>query len=184
MEHAAYGGKFPHEGKTVGVRVAVVDNNRQVQLLRERELIAQHPLLEVPRRVLLPMVIQSDLADGDDLRLPRPSAERRKALLRVGRTVLRMPADGGVDMGIFFRQLHRAAGGLRIAARVEDQPHAVFGHGCEQRAAVGVKRLVVIVRVGIENHQSLLMAREAADLPLPLKHISTALRPRGSCRPP
>ena len=49
------------------------------------------------------------------------------------------------------RQLHRAAGGLQITARVEDQPHAVFGHGGEQRLTVGVKRLVVVVRVGVKN---------------------------------
>ena len=62
-----------------------------------------------------------------------------------------MPADGGVDVRIGPRQLHRTAGGLRIAAGVKDQPHAVFGHGGEQRLAVGIERLVVVVRVGVKN---------------------------------
>ena len=152
MEHTAHSGKFLHDGKTVGVRLAVVHDDGKVQLLRQRELIAQHPLLKLPRRVLLPVVIQPDLADGNDLRLPRPRAERVQTVLRVGRAVLGMPADGGVDARIGPRQLHRAAGGLQITARVEDQPHAVFGHGGEQRLTVGVKRLVVVVRVGVEDH--------------------------------
>ena len=62
-----------------------------------------------------------------------------------------MPADGGVDVRIGPRQLHRAAGGAQIAAGVEDQPHAVFGHGGEQRLTVGIERLVVVVRVGVKN---------------------------------
>ena len=62
-----------------------------------------------------------------------------------------MPADGGVDVRIGPRQLHRAAGGLQITARVEDPSHAVFGHGGEQRLTVGIERLVVVMRVGVKN---------------------------------
>ena len=151
MEHTAHSGKFLHDGKTVSVRLAVMKNDRHIQLLRERELIAQHPLLKLSRRVLFPVVVQPDLADGNDLRLPRPRAERVQTVLRVGRAVLGMPADGGVDVRIGPRQLHRTAGGLRIAAGVEDQPHAVFGHGGEQRLTVGIERLVVVMRVGVKN---------------------------------
>ena len=39
MEHTAHSGKFLHDGKTVGVRLAVVHDDGEVQLLRQRELI-------------------------------------------------------------------------------------------------------------------------------------------------
>ena len=92
MEHTAHSGKFLHDGKTVGVRLAVVHDDGEVQLLRQRELIAQYPLLKLSRRVLLPVVVQPDLADGNDLRLPRPRAERVQTVLREGRAALGMPA--------------------------------------------------------------------------------------------
>ena len=62
-----------------------------------------------------------------------------------------MPADGGVDVGILFRDLHRAARRFKVAAGVDDQPHAVFGHGREQFLTVSVERLVIVVGVGVKN---------------------------------
>ena len=40
---------------------------------------------------------------------------------------------------------------VEVAAGVDDQPHAVFGHGGEQFLAVSVERLVIVVGVGIKN---------------------------------
>ena len=59
--------------------------------------------------------------------------------------------------GILFRDLHRAARGIQVAARVDDQPHAVFGHGREQCLAVSDERLIVIMGVGVKNQDSFLL---------------------------
>ena len=48
--------------------------------------------------------------------------------------------------------IDRAARGIQVAARVDDQPHAVFGHGREQFLAVSVERLIVIMGVTVKNH--------------------------------
>ena len=133
------------------MRGAVVHDDGERKLLRERELRAEDLLLPLPRRVLLPVVIKADLADGNDFRTLRPRTQRVEALSRVGCAVFRVPAHGGVDVGVFLRELHRAARGIKVAAGVDDQPHAVFGHGREQFLAVSVERLVVVVGVGIKD---------------------------------
>ena len=151
VEHAAHIRELLYDGKRVGVRVAVVHDDGERKLLRERELRAEDLLLPLFRRVLLPVVVKADLANGDDFRTLRPLPQRVEVLARVGRAVFRVPAHGGVDMRVFLRELHRAARRFEVAAGVDDQPHAVFGHGREQFLAVSVKRLVIIVGVGIKD---------------------------------
>ena len=61
---------------------------------------------------------------------------------------------GGVHVGIALSQRHRRGGGLHRTAGVDDQPHIALRHGGQHRVPVGVKGLVVVVGVGIEEHQS------------------------------
>ena len=68
VEHARHPRELANDGHRVGVGVAVVDDNREGQLLRKRHLAAQHVLLQLARGIFRPVVVQPDLADGDDLR--------------------------------------------------------------------------------------------------------------------
>ena len=65
---------LPHDGEAVLVGLPVVDDHRQLQLQRQLQLAAEHHLLKLPRGIVLPVVVQADLADqidfaepGDDL---------------------------------------------------------------------------------------------------------------------
>ena len=118
MEHAAHRGELLHDGKAVRVRIAVMDNNREIQLLRERKLGAEHLLLKLPRRILLPVVVQPDLPDGNDLRIPCHLTKNIKVRGRVRRTVLRVIADGGVDARILRGKRDRLFRGHNVAAGV------------------------------------------------------------------
>ena len=151
VEHAAHPGKFLHDGKAVRVRLTVVDDDGKVKLAREGELRAEHRLLEFLRRVLLPVIVQPDLPDGDDLRVLREPAQDVEIGVCVRRAVFGMIADGGVDVRILFRQRNRRAGAFQIAAGIEDQSHAVFRHGGKQRFAVGVELRIIVMRMSIEN---------------------------------
>ena len=63
-----------------------------------------------------------------------------------------------VDVRVLLRNRHRGAGGFKVAAGIDDQPHTVLGHGGEQFAAIRVELLVVIMRVCIKDqcHQHIL----------------------------
>ena len=52
----------------VRMRIAVVHDNRKVQLTRQLHLAGKYNLLPRARaRVLLPVIVKADLADGADL---------------------------------------------------------------------------------------------------------------------
>ena len=90
MEHPPHPGELPDNGHAVLVGLPVVDDDRQVQLLRQGQLGPEHRLLPLPGRVVLPVVVQSDLPDGHhlgaglgqrpDLLQPVPPHSRRSRL--------------------------------------------------------------------------------------------------------
>lgn len=100
MEHAGDIGEFPHDGEGVGVGLPIVDDHRQLKLPRQRQLAAEHLLLEFPRRVLLPVVIQPDLADGHHLGLLRQGTQGRQIVVGAAAAVLGMDAHRRVDVGV------------------------------------------------------------------------------------
>ena len=86
----------------VGVGIAVMDNNRQLQLARQLHLTGENNLLPCARMLfLLPVIIQTDLSDGTDTRLAlRERADfiqcPRPAIL----DILRMKADRSINKRI------------------------------------------------------------------------------------
>ena len=157
VEHAPEAGELTDEGEAVSMGVPVVNDHRQVQLRRQRQVTAQHLLLVLLRGILRPVVVQPDLPDGDGLRMLCQLPQGIDVPGDKGRAVLRMPAHRGVNVGISLRQRHRGTGGIHIAAGVDNQSHPVFRHGGEQLAAVRVELLVVIMGMCIKNecHKSL-----------------------------
>ena len=89
---------FLEDGERVAVGVAVVDADGHVQLTREVELADEDAALEfAPFRILFPVIVEADLADGDDLWHVRPA--REDVVLARGhlKGFLRMDADAGVE---------------------------------------------------------------------------------------
>ena len=133
--------------------VAVVDDNREGQLLRKRHLAAQHVLLQLARGIFRPVVVQPDLAHGaetcDALGRGREVTFGERQLLAPVRVVVHR---GGVQSH------HRDALPRVAAAEVEQRPVAFGVYAREQQVlharrrgagqclfAVGVERRIVQV---------------------------------------
>ena len=85
MEHAAQAWIIAHDAQTVAVCLPVVDDDREIQLQRQLQLRAQHDLLRRLRGGI-PVIVQTDLADGDGARGRRSTVagihdERNAALM-------------------------------------------------------------------------------------------------------
>ena len=154
MEHAGDGGKFLDDGQAVPVGLPVMDDYRQIQLLRQRQLLAEYHLLEVSGGIFRPVVVQPDLADGRHLRLRQQLPQRRQIGVLKARAVLRVDACGGVHMAVPLCQRRRGAGGGQVTARIQHQLHPGFRQRGQHRVPVAVKAAVVIVGVGIKNRHT------------------------------
>ena len=154
MEHAGDGGKFLDDGKTVPVGFPIMDDHRQIQLHRQCQLLAEYRLLKRSGRIVLPVVVQSDLPDSHHLGLLQKLTQLRQILVLEAVAVLRMDAHGGVHMRVPFRQLCRRMGGGQVASRVQHQSHASPRHGGKERIPVAVKAVRVIMGMGIKNRHN------------------------------
>ena len=154
MEHAGDGGKFLDDGKTVTVGFPIMDDHRQIQLRRQCQLLAEYRLLKRSGRIVLPVVVQSDLPDGHHLGPLQKLPQFRQVLVLEAVAVLRVDAHGGVHMRVPFRQLCRRTGGGQVASRVQHQPHAAPRHGGKERIPVAVKAVRVIMGMGIKNRHN------------------------------
>ena len=103
MKHPPRRRILPHDGKTVPVRLPIVDNHRQIQLYRQFDLTAEYHLLKFARRILFPVIIQPDFPHRHDFRLSAQAADFRKFRLSRSGAVLRMQSHGGIDMRILCR---------------------------------------------------------------------------------
>ena len=161
MEHAPQSGVSLHDGQRVAVSLAVVDDHRQVQLQRQLQLGPEHLLLEVAGRVLRPVVVKADLTDGHHLGFPRHPPQRVHVLRHKVAAVLRMDAHGGVHMGVPRRQIDSRLRGRQRAAGGDHQTVK----GGKHRVTVGVKGLVVIMGVGVEQrHTSCTLPMEVSSM--------------------
>ena len=149
MEHAAQPRIVAHDAQAVAVRLAVMHDDRQIQLECKLQLRAEHPLL-LCLCGCVPVIVQPDLADGADLRLRRQRADVRKAAVRPAAGLLRMPADGGIDKIV---RLCQRDGALRRDAAVAGVYHerdAAVMYSAQHLVAVGIELSAVVMRVGVK----------------------------------
>ena len=149
MEHAAQARIVAHNAQAVAVRLPVVDDDREIQLQRQLQLRAQHDLLRCLRGGI-PVIVQTDLADGADLGLRRQRADLLQTVVRPAGGFLRVPADGGIDEIIFLCDGDGARGRRSTVAGIHDERNAALMHGAQHLFAVGVELSAVVVCVGIE----------------------------------
>ena len=80
-------------------------------------------------------------------------------LLQVGQAgplqVLRVESGGEVEIAVPLRQVPALPGALQIAAGADHQVHPPLRQGGQQGVPVGVKGVVIVVGVGIEDHKGL-----------------------------
>ena len=100
MHHAGDFGVLRHDAKGILVRLPVVDDDRQMKVAGKRHLRAEAGRLR--RRIVLAVVIvEPDLADGDDLGVLGHGGDliEPAAVLHIVCRVGGMHADGGADEG-------------------------------------------------------------------------------------
>ena len=139
----------PDDVHCVRVRFAFVDDDGQAERLSQLKLLLESDDLPRPRHVLI-VIIQSDFPDGADLRVGAQAAvDVQQPAVHAG-GIVRVAAHGGIDEGIFMRQLHTVFGGGQIAAHVHDRP--LLCQRGEDLPAVGVKAPVVQMGVRVKIH--------------------------------
>lgn len=171
VEHPPDPGEFPHHCQTVGVGLPVVDDHRQVQLLRQGHLVPEDPPLVFPGGILLPVVVQADLPDGHHPGVLRPLPEEVQLRRVVRGAVLRMVAHGGIEEGPGAGQRHRRAGGGDVAPGIHRQGDAPPDQPRQNGLPVPVKLLRIVVRVGVKEHGGQLRTISAIT-------AAAAIRPR------
>ena len=164
MEHPTHPGELADGLQAVGVGIPVVDDDRQVQLLRQGELIPEYPLLMLPGRVFLPVVVQPDFPDGNHLWLLCQRLYGLQLRRFIIRAVLRVKPHGGIEEGETPGQFHRGLRAGDVAARVHHQGDPSLRQARQRCLPVRVELLRVIVGMGVKKHQetSLKTGRPAA----------------------
>ena len=155
MIHAVDTRKFLDNRKAVGVRIAVMDDDRHRQTLRQCHLCAERRLLFLARRRRLrrlfdPIVIQTDLADRLNLVLVRQPFDLLHILHAPSQCIFRMNSHRGIDMRIDVRQPNGHLRRFNIASRVDNQTDTILRHGAQQVIAVLIKPVVIVMGMGIK----------------------------------
>ena len=96
MEHALHVREFIDDAQPVLMRLALMDDDGHGELLRQRHLQAEGPLLHIPRGILI-VIVQADLADGLHARVFTQLAVDGDPRLVHLRGVVRVAAHGGPD---------------------------------------------------------------------------------------
>ena len=155
MKDAPDIGILLHNGQAVQMRLTVVDDDRQTTASSHAHLCAEDFLLTAAlARVFAPVIIQTDLTDGLDLRMLGHLLDLfetvRDLLIGHALNIFRVITDCRVHERIALGVGNRLAAGFRVTAGIEDQLHAVSRHGREQRVAILVKPAIVIMCVCIK----------------------------------
>ena len=133
------------------MRVAIVNDDRQVQLDPQLHEATKNFLLNVPRAVVV-VVIETDLTDGDDffLRL-RPCFDLREIFFRHRRGQVRMHAHRAIKRGVLFRQRQRLRAGFPVFGG-NDHMLDRFQYVGDHFLAIVLKFFIVKMGMRIEQH--------------------------------
>ena len=133
-------------------------------MTREIELAHEDPALQGALFfVLLPVVIETDFADGDDLFHFRPRGKTVVIFRRHRTRLFRMYADGRIDGFMPVGKSDAAGGGLDAVAHREDLHDAGRSSALDHSAAVVCKLFGIEMCMGIHklHHFTLLPAAAA-----------------------
>ena len=117
-------------------------------LLRKCHLIAEDAVLHIARRMIV-VVVETDLAPGDDFGMLRQPGQVSQMLLRYLLRFVGMDADGGVNPIMMFGKWQRGIELLRSGARADGEEcrHACRAGAIEHGFAVFGELREVDVRV-------------------------------------
>ena len=116
------------------------------------------PLDGTDLRVLLPVIVEPDLADRDDLGVLCPCEELRPLPIRQYACVLGMDADGGIEGRIRLRICNCLCRCRHCIAHADDLPHPRRLCARDHRRAVLIIALVIEMGMGVnERHHTISM---------------------------
>ena len=153
--------------------IAVVDADRHVQLAREVELPDEDAALQgATILILLPVIVEADLADGNDLRHVRPA--RKDIVLARGhlKGLLRVDADTGVEALIGLGQVDSPLRGLERVAHVDHARDANGSGSLHRLLDIRLELRVIEMRVRVDEFD----AHQRTSVPAGMLTSST-LRP-------
>lgn len=152
MENAGDFGKLADNAHAVFMCVALVDNDRHIELLRKRHLHAEGFLLYVARHVFI-MIVEPDFANGLDFGGGAAEvAERVEHVVADFVCMVWMRADCSIDMVIFLREIGCGARGFEAPGRDHQSRDVMFGKRFKKLVAVFVKSGIIKVSMCIEKH--------------------------------
>ena len=128
-----------------------VDQHRKIMLTCKFKL-TDKPFFLQTMRFMIPVIIQSNLADSNNLFLIQKRFHPYKFLFVQRTDFIRMYADCGIHKRIFFHHFCHTCTGLISCRHIDDRADTIFFHRHQQFFSVYVKLLIIIVRMRIKNH--------------------------------
>ena len=139
----------PQDVERVGRSVARVDDDRLLQLAREADEPREGGALHVARGVVV-VVVEADLADGDDLGLGREPRELGVRGVVEGDGVVRVHADRSAGSLVHaLRERDRRARRREIGADADDDEALHAGLACAGEHLVGPAREVLRIEMAV-----------------------------------
>ena len=102
----------------------------------------------------MPVVVEADLTDGDDLGMPGQSSQLGHCFWPEVSAFVRMHADGGVDLGIAVGESDGGAAVGQIDADRDDHLHASVFRPSEHCGEVVGEMREGEMAVGINQHKN------------------------------
>src|SRR5262249_3491721 len=128
----------------IGVSIACMDDDRQVQFFRDGELVPEHFSLKVARRIVV-KVIEACFTDGNDFRMLRILFHMRIVPLFDLFGIMRMDADAGVNPIVCISNWNPATHLIRTAAVSDREYGADAGVPCalQRQVAIAIETRIV-----------------------------------------
>lgn len=137
--------------QAVPVRLAVMDDHGQVKGQRELDLADKKGFLSL-FMIGVPVIVKPDFPDRRAFRMPGKGSDLFQVPLLHFRQLLRVNSHRGIDMGETLRQRNCPPAAVYVASGIDDQFNPLSRQGRQQRLAVGIEGVVIIMGVGVKIH--------------------------------
>ena len=130
-----------------------MDADGKTRLARQMQLCGEEFALgKATVGILFPIVVEANLADGDDLRMPRPREETVAHLIRQRSGLLGVNADSGVECGMCLGIRHDLRGRFHGVPHTDDARHARRRRAGDCLRQIVRELLIIEMRVRVEKY--------------------------------
>ena len=129
-----------------------MDHDRFIIFERQFDLLLKACDLQIPA-LLIPVIIETDLTDGDGLPVCQVFTDLRHRLLIEVSHLIGMEPDGRVHERILPRKLHDPVKAVRLRGDIDDLADTGGLQGCKKCFTVRVELFGVVMCVCIYDHK-------------------------------